>query len=378
MNNTADDQPHSQCCCPGDAPREDGHVGDDAGAEWIVGSVDTPLGNVPTVSTKLGCKDRVTAWKARWGINRMHHRVDPQLYAVGHPTPESPVFVSANYKISFDRLRGALRGIDGWILVLDTKGINVWCAAGKGTFGTDELVRRIDESRLGEIVSHKRLIVPQLGAPGVAAHKVKERSGFRVRFGPVRAADIPAFLDANMKATPGMRRVEFNLPDRLAVVPVELVHAAKWVVIIMVALLLLGGLGVDGYSLARVAVAGVSSAGLFLAAFLTGTILAPALLPWLPGRALSLKGAWLGVALLATFAGGLQLLGIVSENWLSLAAWCVLIPATTSFAAMAFTGSTTYTSLSGVRREMRIAVPIQAIAGVLGVVAWLAGRFVTG
>ena len=123
MNNTADDQPHSQCCCPGDTPREDGHSADDAGAEWIVGSVDTPLGNVPTASTTLGCKDRVTAWKARWGINRMHHRVNPQLYAVGHPTAESPVFVSANYKISFDQLRGAMKGIDGWILVLDTKGI---------------------------------------------------------------------------------------------------------------------------------------------------------------------------------------------------------------------------------------------------------------
>jgi hypothetical protein len=74
----------------------------------------------------------------------------------------------------------------------------------------------------------------------------------------------------------------------------------------------------------------------------------------------------------------LHLSGITPENWLDVAAWCVLIPVTTSFAAMAFTGSTTYTSLSGVRREMRIAVPIQAIAGVLGVVAWLAGRFVTG
>jgi acetyl-CoA decarbonylase/synthase complex subunit gamma len=44
--------------------------------------------------------------------------------------------------------------------------------------------------------------------------------------------------------------------------------------------------------------------------------------------------------------------------------------------AMNFTGATTYTSLSGVRREMRVAVPIQAAAAGVGVVLWLIGRFV--
>ena len=85
---------------------------------------------------------------------------------MGSPSPDSPVLVSANYKLSFDVLRRSLAGIDAWILVLDTKGINVWCAAGKGTFGTEELLRRIAAVRLGEVVSHRRLVLPQLGAPG--------------------------------------------------------------------------------------------------------------------------------------------------------------------------------------------------------------------
>ena len=79
---------------------------------------------------------------ARFRIRRGKHRVTPGLYALGSPTPESPVFVSANYTLSFDALRSSLAGVDGYILVLDTHGINVWCAAGKGTFGTDELVNR--------------------------------------------------------------------------------------------------------------------------------------------------------------------------------------------------------------------------------------------
>ena len=74
-------------------------------APWIVGSVSTPIGDVPVVSTRLEMADRLGAWKARWGIGRMQYRVAPGLYAVGNPTPDSPVLVSANYKLSFDRLR---------------------------------------------------------------------------------------------------------------------------------------------------------------------------------------------------------------------------------------------------------------------------------
>ena len=133
----------------------------------------------------------------------MHYAVDPGLYAVGNPDGESPVLVTANYKMSFDMLREALPNRNAWILVLDTKGINVWCAAGKGTFGTTELVNRIASSGLPRIVSHRELIVPQLSGPGVAAHEVKRLSGFKVIYGPIRAADLPNFLDRGFKAYAG-------------------------------------------------------------------------------------------------------------------------------------------------------------------------------
>ena len=112
------------------------------------------------------------------------------------PGSGSDVFVSANYKLSFDILRAALKGLDAWVLVLDTKGINVWCAAGKGTFGTDELIRRISEAALERVVSHTRVIVPQLGAPGVSASAVQRATGFRVHYGPVEARDIREYLAA--------------------------------------------------------------------------------------------------------------------------------------------------------------------------------------
>ena len=176
----------------------------DITGDYIVGWTDTKIGKIPNVSTRLSRGDKWGNLKVRLNINRMKYKVQPGLYAVGDPDADSPVLVSANYKLSFDTLRKELSGIDAWVLVLDTKGINVWCAAGKGTFGTDELVKRIEVSGLEQVVNHRKMIVPQLGAVGVAAHQVRKRSGFSVIYGPVRASDIPAFLGSGLKTTPGI------------------------------------------------------------------------------------------------------------------------------------------------------------------------------
>jgi hypothetical protein len=179
--------------------------------EWVMGEIHTPKGSVPVVSTNLHFKDILGAWKVRWGIGRMNYKINPGLYAIGKPDHTSPVLVSANYKLTFDVLRKELSGLDCWILILDTKGINVWCAAGKGTFGTHELVGRILKTGLSEIVSHRKLVLPQLGAPGVSAHEVTKQTGFSVVYGPVRAKAIKTFLDSGFKATQEMRTVKFTM-----------------------------------------------------------------------------------------------------------------------------------------------------------------------
>lgn len=338
--------------------------------------IDGVTGPVCQVSTKLRMADRLGGWKMRWDIGRMDYRVPPGLYAVGWPHVDSPVLVAANYKLSFDRLRCELDGLSVWILVIDTRGINVWCAAGKGTFSTDEIVRSVQAVRLSEVVSHRTLIVPQLGAPGVAAHEVRKDCGFRVVYGPVRASDIRSFLAAGMQATPEMRRVRFSLVDRLAVVPVDMVQSAKYAFLIAGVLLVLAGVGQDGYSTGRLLGVGIPSAICFVVAFVAGTALTPALLPLLPGRALATKGAWIGLALFAIVGAWSWATGGLFNGWVTTLAWFLLIPATVSFMAMKYTGSTTYTSLSGVRREMRVAVPLQLAAFVVGMGFWIAGRFV--
>ena len=360
------------CCEPGGAPGAA-----PAAAPYVKGSVKTAVGDIPLVDTTLVFADRLGSWKARWNMGRMSYIVAPGLYGFGAPTSDSPVFVSANYKMSFDRLRSELTGRDGWILVLDTQGINVWCAAGKGSFGTAELVNRIDRSRLAQVVSHHKLIVPQLGAPGVSAHEVKAQSGFRVVYGPVLAADLPAFLDEGMKASEESRRVRFPIVERIKLIPVELVLAMKWALLIGLVFLAASGLGSGGYQLARVLAEGIPSFAFVVLTTLAASVLAPALLPWLPGRAFCIKGLWIGAGAAAGAIAVLTGTPGAASHWATLAAWALMLPAIASFVAMNFTGASTYTSLSGVMKEMRIAVPVQGVAVLLGLVLWVLGRFVS-
>ncbi len=358
----------SACCPPEEAPAE---IPGYRPYPWVTGQVATPFGSAPRVGTTLGWRDRLGHWAMRWGLGRMRYRVTPGLYAVGSPAADSPVLVSANYKMSFDLLRRELAGLDAWLLVIDTRGINVWCAAGKGTFGTGEIVGRVRSTGLSLAVSHRTLILPQLGAPGVAAHRVKKECGFTVVYGPVRAADLPAFLAAGNRATEAMRRVSFSALERLVLTPVELVGMGRISLRAAAALLLLGGIGSHWFSLASAGTRGGGAILVYLAGLASGAVLTPLLLPWIPGRAFALKGALVGTfaagAALAAWGGALGL-----WNTLALA---LALPAVASYCAMNFTGSTPYTSPSGVEKEMRRAIPLQAAALLVAGVAWVAGAF---
>ncbi len=339
---------------------------------YIVGWVKTPAGKIPKVSTQLTKTDRWGGAKARWTINRMNYTVKPGLYGVGNPDGASVAFVSANYKLSFDTLRSELKGLNAWILVLNTKGINVWCAAGKGTFGTDEMVCQIRQTRLPQILKHRKLIVPQLGAPGIASHLVTKQTGFLVVYGPVRAADIKIFLKREMKALKTMRKVRFSLYNRLVLVPAEVVNGCKYLVIVVAFFFLLSGLYRFGYSGDLLLRSGLAAMINVVLAYLAGTVLGPILLPWLPGRSFSLKGIIPGLALFAAayFAH------LVGKGILGILGWLLLFATISSFILMNFTGSSTYTSLSGVKKEMRVAIPLQMVAFIAGFVLWIVNKFV--
>ena len=365
----------SKCCCSGSCEdskenRQTDPVKDccsrqlekpsECDAPWITGRLKTSAGWIPQVSTTLGKSDILGSWKARWGIGRMDYTVNPGLYCVGMPDSKSPVLVSANYKMSFDRLRSELKDINAWLLVLDTKGINVWCAAGKGTYGTEELVDRIGKTSLELVVSHRTVIAAQLGAPGIAAHEVQKRTGFKVVYGPVRAEDLPQFLQNGMKATAEMRKVKFTFMDRLVLTPMELVGSIKPSLILLGVLFLLNLTGIKPFGL-------IDFYG-YLGAVVIGAVITPLLLPWIPFRAFALKGWVLGVlwALSVSLLNGWP--EALQYSWIRALAYLLILPAVSAYGAMNFTGCSTYTSPSGVNREMKTAIPAMIISLFLGIV----------
>jgi len=323
---------------------------------------DSPRAEIRTTTGTITSANRLDHLLARWGWNRGGHRVEPGLYRLGSPIAASPVFASANYTLSFDALRSALAGLDAWILVLDTKGINVWCAAGKGTFGTEELVRRILAADLASLVSHRTIIVPQLGAPGISSLDVARRSGFAVEYGPVRARDLPEYLETHT-ATPAMRRVEFPVADRIVLAPVELVMALPMFIAAVVLWFLAGPIA---------ALAAVST-------ILSGTVLFPILLPFIPTKDFSTKGLILGAVVALPFAvafGTNPALPLWADA-LSAVTTLLVMSAVVSYFALNFTGSTTFTSRTGVKKEIFTYVPVMAVMAVVGSlagIALLAGR----
>ncbi len=162
-------------------------------------------------------------WLLFFRIIPPYPKVRTGLYAVGHPDADSPVLVTGNFDLTVRRL---IRSIDGkvnvWVLVADSAGINVWCAAGGGYFTAEKVIAAVKSSHLDEVVNHHALILPQLCANGVDGRRIRKETGWGVHWGPTRAVDIPAYLAGKRKKTDEMRRVAFPLKDRLEMVTVTM------------------------------------------------------------------------------------------------------------------------------------------------------------
>jgi hypothetical protein len=322
----------------------------------------TTVNPIP-IAASLTNADHFGAILCRLNNNfRMKYQVSPGLYALGNPTGESPVLVTANYKLSFNAVRSYLQNINAWILVIDTCGINVWCAAGKGSFCTKSIVKQIEASDLLSKVSHRIIILPQLGASGVSAQKLFKESGFKVKYGPVRASDIPLYLENNYTATFEMRTVQFSIVDRIKLVPMEVIPAFKKLLIVTLITAFFFGLTKTGiiYKNAYVGVLPIFIGG--IVSVISGSILTPVLLPFIPFKAFTIKGLIMGIL------GSVFLLtgsSMFRNDPYLLTLSVIAIPAFSSYLAFLFTGSTTYTSPSGVKKELKAAWPVYITASAI-------------
>jgi acetyl-CoA decarbonylase/synthase complex subunit gamma len=173
-----------------------------------------------------------------------------------------------------------------------------------------------------------------------------------------------------------MRRKTFTPLERAVLVPGEFVGAMKFGLFILPIFFFLGGLGGSADYWMNAWNHGLFAVQALIAAILVGTVLTPILLPFLPGRAFSLKGFFLGI--IAAFI----LIMIRADDFATMTglletlAWLFMIPAVAAYLAMDFTGCSTYTSLSGVKKEMRFALPLEIAAGSVGLALWVSSRFV--
>jgi hypothetical protein len=326
---------------------------------------------VPRVATTLSTRDLFGAFGARTGFGRDKYIVTPGLYCTGAASKESPVLVTANYKLSFDALRKELSAVDAWLLVVDTRGINVWCAGGKGTFSAEEIAYQVTNTGLDKVVSHRELILPQLGANGVAAGKLQQLCGFRGRFGPILASMLPEYLTAG-KANEKMRSVTFSFKERAILIPLELCLLWKALFALSILFFIVSGISPEVYSLGAAAERGMDLLFATLMAIMTGAVITPLLLPWIPFRQFWLKGLVMGSLGAGVFmVSGPQLSG-VSES-IAIVLW---IGCCSSYLAMNFTGSTPFTSLSGVEKEMRKGLLFQIVSAAFVLLLWVGGPFV--
>ncbi len=137
------------------------------------------------------------------------------LIRVGNPDDRSPVFLSGNYTLTVQRVLRKLSGTDSYLLVANSRGSNVWCAAGMNEFSEYDVIDAINVSDLKTLVKHRRIIAPVYAAPGVDIAAVKRETGFNIKWGPTHLDDLPRFIANGLKRTNDMFQVKFGMQDRL-------------------------------------------------------------------------------------------------------------------------------------------------------------------
>jgi len=137
------------------------------------------------------------------------------LIEIGAPGRDAPVLLTGNFRLTVERVKRSLRGIDAYLLVANSRGVNVWCAATGGLFTNHDVVSVLKTSGVEGRVDHRRVTLPQLAATGIEGPVVRRKTGWTVVWGPVEAAHLPEFLRCGGEIPPAMRKVGFPWPRRL-------------------------------------------------------------------------------------------------------------------------------------------------------------------
>lgn len=136
------------------------------------------------------------------------------LIIIGNPISSSPVLLTGNFRLTVELVKKAVRGLDLYLLIANSKGINVWCAATGGHLNNHSVISVIKTSGVEKLVEHKNIVLPQLAATGIERRVILDKTGWKVHWGPVDAKHIPEYLE-KLSITKEKRVVSFSLYNRM-------------------------------------------------------------------------------------------------------------------------------------------------------------------
>ena len=170
--------------------------------------------------------------------------IEPGIYQSGNPNSKSPILITSNYDYTYIRLMKKIQKIDAWVLCIDSNGINVWCGARGDNFGNKQLIEAVKATDIEEKTEHRKAILPQLSAGGVAIPKLINYTPnfpLKLYFGPIWAKDVPEYLEKKYKVKPKyMKNIKFSLLHRMQAGITHLTFLYRKIFLIPTLILFLG------------------------------------------------------------------------------------------------------------------------------------------
>lgn len=122
-------------------------------------------------------------------------QVQPGIYEINSPKPDSPVLVTTNFSITYFSVANEVEGsgLPAWLVVTDAEGMSVLTAWAAGKFDAERIAKAVKEFDVASKVSKKQIVLP--GHVAVLSGELEEElAGWDIRVGPREAVDLPAFM----------------------------------------------------------------------------------------------------------------------------------------------------------------------------------------
>ncbi len=261
--------------------------------------------------------------------------LEPGLYYTGEAHDKTtPILVTANYRLTLFTILRKLKGMNVRILVIDTDGINVWCASGKQKFNTAEIMKQVNRYEKETLTDDKRpaLILPKLSLSGVDI-KALRQAGVKPIIGPVYAKQLPEYLTHPPLKDQKNDIIQFGFLSRLFTwLPGFVQFCWYFLLVVIIAKTLMIELQ-TWWILGLV--------GVIVTVY-------PLLFPRIPGKQFAVKGIWLALVMTAGI-GASFLLGLISAFHLS--TLTIFTFATSLFFGLSYTGNSAVSNYTMVRKE---------------------------